>query len=118
MTEDIRRVLIIYTGGTIGMMQGPDGYQPVAGWMEKQLRSFHAFQDPNAPPRTTPPTKNGTRIHYDILEYNPLLDSANMEIHHWVRIAEDIIEHYSDYHGFVILHGTDTMAYTASAQRW
>ena len=111
----IRRVLIIYTGGTIGMRQGPNGYTPVSGWMEEQLRSRYAFQDPHGPERTTPPSKHGVCISYDIVEYDPLLDSANMETRHWVQIARDIEQYYDQYDGFVVLHGTDTMAYTASA---
>ena len=111
----IRNVLIIYTGGTIGMKQSPYGYRPTKGWMEKQLRTIYAFQDPQAAPRTTPPSKTGKRIAYDIIEYDPLLDSANMEVHHWVKIAHEIEKHYDAYDGFVVLHGTDTMSYTASA---
>ena len=52
---------------------------------------------------------------YDIHEYDPLLDSANMTPQDWLKIAEDIERHYDRYDGFVVLHGTDTMAYTASA---
>jgi L-asparaginase len=52
---------------------------------------------------------------YDIHEYDPLLDSSNMRPADWVRIGEDICAHYGDYDGFIVLHGTDTMAYTASA---
>ncbi|MAA80258.1 MAG: L-asparaginase 1, partial [Deltaproteobacteria bacterium] len=115
MENTTRRVLIIYTGGTIGMQQGENGYTPVAGWMEEQLRSRYAFQDPYAPPRTTPPSKSGVRISYDIVEYDPLLDSANMETRHWVQIAQDIKKYYHEYDGFLVLHGTDTMVYTASA---
>ena len=77
-----------------------NGYTPVAGWMEEQLRSRYAFQDPHAPPRTTPPSKNGVRISYDIVEYDPLLDSANMETRHWVQIAHDIQRYYDEYDGF------------------
>ncbi len=52
---------------------------------------------------------------YDLHEYEPLLDSSNMRPADWVRIGRDIVEHYEEYDGFVVLHGTDTMAYTASA---
>lgn len=52
---------------------------------------------------------------YTINEYNPLLDSANMTPDKWVTIAQDIADNYDKYDGFVVLHGTDTMAYTASA---
>jgi L-asparaginase len=48
-------------------------------------------------------------------EYDPLLDSANMTPSDWLKIARDIADRYDDYDGFVVLHGTDTMAYTASA---
>ena len=52
---------------------------------------------------------------YDIHEYDPLLDSSNMRPADWVRIGQDIVAHYDAYDGFIVLHGTDTMAYTASA---
>ena len=111
----VRKVLIIYTGGTIGMRQTPSGYAPMSGWMEHQLRSMYPFQDPQAPPRTTPASKAGIRICYDIIEYDPLLDSANMDVLSWVKIAKEIERHYDSYDGFLVLHGTDTMSYTAAA---
>lgn len=111
----VKRVLIIYTGGTIGMKRTESGYAPEEGWLEAQLQSIYAFQDPDQPPRTTPRSQSGARIGYDIVAYEPLLDSANMEIRHWVQIAQDIEHAYHQYDGFVVLHGTDTMAYTASA---
>lgn len=55
------------------------------------------------------------RILYTILEYNPLLDSSNLSMEDWATIAKDISTHYQHFNGFVILHGTDTMSYTASA---
>ena len=48
-------------------------------------------------------------------EYEPLLDSSNMTPANWVDIAQDIVDVHDDYDGFVVLHGTDTLAYTASA---
>uniref|UniRef100_A0A8C8C3C6 asparaginase n=1 Tax=Oncorhynchus tshawytscha TaxID=74940 RepID=A0A8C8C3C6_ONCTS len=54
-------------------------------------------------------------IVYTVLEYSPLLDSCNMTTDDWATIGKDIEKHYEKYDGFVILHGTDTMAYTASA---
>jgi L-asparaginase/Glu-tRNA(Gln) amidotransferase subunit D len=50
-----------------------------------------------------------------VFEYEPLLDSANMSVDDYIRLAKDIQDNYAQYDGFVILHGTDTMAYTASA---
>ena len=49
------------------------------------------------------------------MEYNPLLDSSNLSMEDWATIGQDIGRHYQQFNGFVILHGTDTMAYTASA---
>jgi 60kDa lysophospholipase len=55
------------------------------------------------------------RIVYSITEYEPLLDSSNMSINDWVQIAEDIQQSYEFFDGFIVLHGTDTLSYTASA---
>jgi L-asparaginase len=52
---------------------------------------------------------------YTLLEYDPLLDSSDMEHDDWIKIARDIEQNYYDYDGFVIIHGTDTMAYSAAA---
>merc|ERR1719265_2620582 len=57
----------------------------------------------------------GRHTTYKVIEYDPLQDSSSMEQKDWRRIAEDIGRFYNDYDGFVVLHGTDTMAYTASA---
>ncbi|NXC43198.1 LPP60 lysophospholipase, partial [Penelope pileata] len=62
-----------------------------------------------------PVSKQNKRIFYTILELSPLLDSSNMTPEDWAKIARKLEEHYEQYDGFVILHGTDTMAYTASA---
>lgn len=60
-------------------------------------------------------TQDGFRIIYGILEYNPLLDSSNMDMEDWTHIAKSVYSNYQGFIGFVILHGTDTMAYTSSA---
>ncbi|KAI0748667.1 L-asparaginase [Daedaleopsis nitida] len=66
-------------------------------------------------PRSSGPGGNRKRIRYAVLEWHPLLDSSNIEIQDWIRIATDIELNYSNFDGFVILHGTDTMSYTSSA---
>lgn len=115
------RVLVLNTGGTIGMREGPRGFAPVRGALALELARRPplcdpAARDPAAPERfTTAPFDDGSRVRYDVIEYDPLLDSANLDLSHWARFAKDIGEHYDAYDGFVILHGTDTMAYTASA---
>lgn len=97
-----KRVYIAYTGGTIGMKRSAQGFVPVPGFLESELRRFPEFQHEDMP-------------DYTISEFNPILDSANMAPEHWALVAADIEKHYDAYDGFVILHGTDTMAYTASA---
>ncbi|KDR73574.1 hypothetical protein GALMADRAFT_1337020 [Galerina marginata CBS 339.88] len=196
---DESRVLVIYTGGTIGMLVGQQGYVPEPYFLTETLRSQNRFHDPlqdslfsNAssvqgfrewsgrsspnpesasvtpvdaiartllvrssrpighatalnpnlnnifsrnqprcvqvseyvyeaylPTLVTPRSKvpGGTSsksIRYAILEWNPLLDSSNMAIEDWIRIATEIELNYT-FDAFVILHGTDTMAYTSSA---
>ncbi|CAH8523950.1 unnamed protein product [Schistosoma turkestanicum] len=62
-----------------------------------------------------PIDNTGHRILYTIVEYWPLLDSSDLSMNEWKRIAKDIYAFYNEFDGFVILHGTDTLAYTASA---
>jgi L-asparaginase type I len=109
------RVLVLYTGGTIGMRSGPRGYEPVPGFLREQLARLPQFHDPFQPPLTTPSGRYDRRVHFEIIEHDPLLDSSSMSVENWVRIGLDIEAHYDDFDGFVVLHGTDTMAYTASA---
>ena len=90
---------MIYTGGTIGMVETPDGLQPF---------DFSHLMD-NVP-------KIG-KLGYDIQSYQfpEPIDSSNMNPKYWGQIVKAIADNYDDYDGFVVLHGTDTMAYTASA---
>ncbi len=98
----MKKLYIAYTGGTIGMRRTAGTYAPAPGYLAEQMRAMPELADPRMPA-------------YDIHEYEPLLDSSNMRPADWVRIGRDIVEHYGDYDGFIVLHGTDTMAYTASA---
>ncbi len=54
-------------------------------------------------------------IHIESIAFTPLIDSSDVQPHHWIKIAETIEKEYEKHDGFVILHGTDTMAYSASA---
>ncbi len=119
--KKIRKVLIIYTGGTIGMKSSARGYVPVAGFMANVLLNSSTLHDPKASNPTTlnyvlPESKiKGNQVFYDLIEYNPLLDSSFMSMNDWSKIAVDIHQNYEQYDSFVVLHGTDTMAFTASA---
>ncbi|KAF8559674.1 asparaginase-domain-containing protein [Imleria badia] len=198
--SDEARVLVIYTGGTIGMLVGAQGYVPEPFFLTETLASQKRFYDPlqdslfsnaasvkgyrewstsgrsspsaaetpptssashptlwvkssrpigrvrklapvasNMPidtiqcekisddiyqaklpslvtPRSvTPGVSGGKRIRYAILEWDPLLDSSNLGINDWIRIATEIELNYMDFDAFVVLHGTDTMSYSSSA---
>ncbi|CCQ12063.1 L-asparaginase [Pseudoalteromonas luteoviolacea B = ATCC 29581] len=97
-----KKIYIAYTGGTIGMKQSSRGYVPVAGYLTQTVKQNAEFTREEMP-------------LFDIHEYCPLIDSSDMSPAHWQLIADDIKSKYQDYDGFVVLHGTDTMAYTASA---
>lgn len=95
-------IYILYTGGTIGMKKTSQGYAPESGFLGTYIKSLPEFYHPDMP-------------DFTLEEHQPLIDSSNMSPSHWQEIAYKIQEKYEDYDGFVILHGTDTMAYTASA---
>ncbi len=102
MKNSKKNILIINTGGTISSLQGADGFSPKRGFVPEQLEKMselHGLDMPN----------------YHITEYNPLIDSSNITIEDWNSMAQTIEENYTQYDGFVILHGTDTLSYTASA---
>ena len=94
-------ILLIYTGGTIGMMQDHE-----TGAL-KPFDFEHLLAEV--------PELKRFDVQMDVESYDQPVDSSDMEVSHWQRIAWLIAEKYYDYDGFVILHGTDTMAYTASA---
>ncbi|XP_017779698.1 PREDICTED: L-asparaginase-like [Nicrophorus vespilloides] len=120
-----KQVLVIYTGGTIGMTRNEQGaYCPSPNkfieWM-KNIPDMHVeslareyCKEKIQTNTFAIPYENHTVIIYTIVEYNPLLDSSNMSQENWKRIANDIGENYEKYDGFVVLHGTDTLPYTAS----
>ena len=95
------KILIIYTGGTIGMIENAEKHT-------LQPFDFSHLID-NVP--------NVKMLDYDIdnIQFHPPIDSSNMSPKHWSDIAHAIEDNYDNYDGFVVLHGTDTMAYTASA---
>ena len=97
-----KRIYVAYTGGTIGMQHSAQGFIPVPGFLTATVKSMPEFYREEMP-------------EFDIHEYHPVIDSSDMTPAHWLAIAKDIQANYLHYDGFVVLHGTDTMAYTASA---
>ena len=96
------RVCILHTGGTIAMVRGASGFRPEPGFLERYMAKMPELRSPDMP-------------EYTLVRLEPLLDSADVRPENWVEIASAIRERYDDYDGFVVLHGTDTMSYTASA---
>jgi L-asparaginase len=94
-------ILIIYTGGTIGMIMDEDSNVLVPFNFDSVYEQIPVLK----------------RYHYrlDFHCFDPLLDSSNMNPRVWVKLVKIIEENYEKYDGFVVLHGSDTMAYTASA---
>lgn len=78
------------------------GYAPAAGFLKEQLDAIPDLNRKELP-------------DFELEEFDPLLDSANMRPANWLSIARNIERRYEEFDGFIVIHGTDTMAYTASA---
>lgn len=97
----MKNVLLIYTGGTIGMIQNP---------LTGALESFDFDQLLHHVPELRQlPVSIATRT------FDPPIDSSDMDPSGWAKLVRIIADNYDAFDGFVILHGTDTMAFTASA---
>ena len=95
------KVLLVYTGGTIGMNRNP------------QTGALEPFDFEHLLSRVPELAQFQTEIA--TYQFNPPIDSSDMSPRLWTELAHVIADRYDDYDGFVVLHGTDTMAYTASA---
>ncbi|MEG2771258.1 MAG: type I asparaginase [Alistipes sp.] len=94
-------ILIIYMGGTIGMQPDPETGVLVPF-------DFSGIYDEF-------PSLKRLNVDIEVLTMNPVIDSSNVSPQNWIALAELIRDNYPKYDGFVVLHGTDTMSYTASA---
>ncbi|RYP66110.1 hypothetical protein DL770_008880 [Monosporascus sp. CRB-9-2] len=124
------RVLIIITGGTICMQPSAKGLVPVEGFLENAMATRPSFNDMSErvplsaikdgakitiDSLRTPPSSYSKHIRYGALEFSPLLDSSSISSAGWAQIADAIKANYHLFDGFVVLHGTDSLAYSASA---
>ena len=98
----MKKVLLIYTGGTIGMIKTDKGYAPAYNLLDDMLNKIPELHDEKMP-------------SWDFYQLNEVKDSSNFGVSDWNSIANIIQDNYLKYDGFVVLHGTDTMSYTASA---
>jgi L-asparaginase len=97
-----RTVFVVHAGGTIGMRRGPGGYEPAPGLLPALMGEMPELRGEGVP-------------RFVVHEFARLLDSSDMTPADWNAIGRCIAENHGAYDGFVVLHGTDTMAYTASA---
>ncbi|MDR1725202.1 MAG: asparaginase [Bacteroidales bacterium] len=97
----MKKILVIYTGGTIGMVKDT---------LTSSLIPFDLKQISEV----IPPLKK-LRCKINTFKFEHIIDSSNMKPAFWIELVEVIEKNYNDYDGFVVLHGTDTMSYTASA---
>lgn len=97
----MKRILCLYTGGTIGSQPGDHGLAPVADALEQPLRELIR--------------RRSIALQLEWFEYPQLLDSSSIGPTQWNRIARDIAARHDEFDGFVVLHGTDTLAHTAAA---
>ncbi len=97
----MKKVLLIFTGGTISMGETPD-CQGLAPLNSEQVFSFI-------------PELKMLNVNISSISFSPLIDSSDINPEHWKIIAKTVFENYDAFDGFVVLHGTDTMAYSASA---
>lgn len=98
----LKRICVLYVGGTFGMRPTAAGYVP-DGALAASLAAV------------LPAAGTGGMPDWELVEYARLIDSAEAGPADWHTIATDIAARYAHYDGFVVIHGTDTMAYTASA---
>ena len=90
-----KRICILYTGGTIGMVPSEKGYVPSSGAFLDLLRAIPDLYWADMP-------------RWDVVEFDPLLDSSDITVREWNQIGRAIAARYEDYDGFVVLHGSDT----------
>ncbi|MFA7894549.1 asparaginase [Pseudomonas putida] len=100
----VKNLLVLYTGGTIGMLETPEGLAPSGGF-ESRMRDHFAMMS-DAP-----------EVTWTLQELDPLLDSANMQQDNWLAMRDAIIDavRVRDHDAVLVLHGTDTLAYSAAA---
>lgn len=101
MIDANANILLIYTGGTIGMVENSE-----TGVLE--TFNFNHL-------RSHIPELQKLKFQVDSIVFDPVIDSSDVSPQHWQKLVSIIEDHYHSHDGFVILHGTDTMAYTASA---
>lgn len=98
-------VLVIYTGGTIGMRESTNGLTPGGDFAARMHRALE----------TLPAEKRQMLPRVEVISYSPLIDSSSTTPLDWQTLADDIRARHADYAGVVVVHGTDTLSWTAAS---
>lgn len=98
----MKKICVINTGGTLSMRPSKEGYKPCSGYLAEQMSHMEELNQSPMP-------------SFEVIEYEQLIDSSNMTPVVWRQIADDVRDHFHRFDGFVVLHGTDTLAYSSSA---
>jgi len=101
MEQESKSILIIYTGGTIGMKKDPETGVLAPFDFDQMMEEV--------------PELKRFGFNLSTISFKPIIDSSNLNPDVWVKLVKIIKERYNDFDGFVVLHGTDTMAFSASA---
>ncbi|MFA6806540.1 MAG: asparaginase [Bacteroidales bacterium] len=96
----MKKILVIYTGGTIGMVKDNKSGALLPFDMSKIYEALPVLREFNC--------------DLDSYRFDPIIDSSNMKPEYWIGLVEVIEKNYNNYDSFIVLHGTDTMSYTAS----
>ncbi|RUR30474.1 asparaginase [Vreelandella nanhaiensis] len=104
-TSRHERLLVIYTGGTIGMQQATSGLAPGGNFAQRMAAALGQL----------PVDQQQSLPAYDVISYTSLIDSSAATPLNWQQLARDIATRLTDYRGFVVIHGTDTLSWTASS---
>lgn len=116
----VKRCLMINTGGTLGMEMTDQGLGITKSLLRDKMKRIKAFYDAEHSATLgkdwiSTPVADSTRVYYKILQYEHLVDSTDMIYERYVEMARTIEANYHDYDAFVVVHGTDTLEYSAAA---
>jgi len=118
-TFSVKKCLIIYSGGTLGMEPTNHGLDVGKTLLEDKMKRVKAFYDAKHSFFTgenwmSTPVIDNTRVYYRIFQYPDLIDSSDMNYQKYVEMANTVKKNYDLYDAFMIIHGTDTLEYTAA----
>ncbi len=116
----VKKCLIINTGGTLGMEPTNQGLGLTKSLLRDKMKRIKAFYDADHSATLdsdwiSTPIADSTRVYYKVLQYESLIDSTDMTYDRYVEMVQTVEANYALYDAFIIVHGTDTLEYSAAA---